>query len=523
MGCCASRTSAYDDPRIDKYDVTLTGDSELQVGGHKGSIKTCICNPGKFHCIAKPLRNNEAEMYMFLRTTELYPFLPRYFGRYTLEGKQYIVLEDLTYGMANPYVMDLKIGTRHYGLDASQAKIDGLEEKVQGSTTPKYGVRLISCSMRIQKNVTEEWNKVRGLRFSYDELLSLIKRFLHSDSLRRQFASRLEAFETAFRTASEFYPGIRVYASSLLLCFDNKGKGDESKLVVKFIDFAHTYSDIKSSGGDPGDSSYDDGIMVGINSLLNSFSDRKTYRLVLIRHGESQWNLENRFTGWYDCDLSDLGRSEAAEAGKYLLKEGFKFDLAYTSVLKRATETLSICLENMKMTQIPIVNSWRLNERHYGGLTGLNKAETTGKYGEDQVKQWRRSFAIPPPPLDPESEFNPCKDPRYQGIDPALLPSCESLKDTIDRVLPLWDNEILPKVKEGKKIVIAAHGNSLRALMKHLERMTDDQICEVNLPTAVPLVYDLDSNLKVVGKRYVGDQNKIKEKIDAVANQAKKK
>jgi 2,3-bisphosphoglycerate-dependent phosphoglycerate mutase len=247
------------------------------------------------------------------------------------------------------------------------------------------------------------------------------------------------------------------------------------------------------------------------------------YQIVLLRHGESQWNLENRFTGWYDCDLSEKGIEEAKAAGPLLKAEGFSFDLAFTSVLKRAIRTLWLTLDGLDQMWVPVVRSWRLNERHYGALQGLNKAETAAQYGLDQVTIWRRAFAVPPPPLDKSSEHYPGNDPRYQGLDPAVLPLHESLATTIDRVLPFWHDQIVPAIREGKKILIAAHGNSLRALVKYLDNVSEDAIVALNIPTGIPLVYDLDENLRPLGHRYLGDQEKVAAAISAVANQAGKK
>jgi len=247
------------------------------------------------------------------------------------------------------------------------------------------------------------------------------------------------------------------------------------------------------------------------------------YTIVLIRHGESQWNLENRFTGWYDCDLSEKGIEEAKSAAVVLKQEGFTFDLAFTSVLKRAIRTLWITLDGMDLMHIPVVRSWRLNERHYGALQGLNKAETASQYGIDQVNLWRRAFATPPPALDKKSPHYPGNDARYQGLDPSILPVHESLADTIQRVLPYWHDQIVPAIRSGKKIIIAAHGNSLRALVKYLDNMSEDEIVSLNIPTAVPLVYELDENFRPISKRYLGDQEKINAAINAVANQAKGK
>lgn len=246
------------------------------------------------------------------------------------------------------------------------------------------------------------------------------------------------------------------------------------------------------------------------------------HTLVLLRHGESTWNLENRFTGWTDVDLSPKGLGEAHEAGRLLKAGGYLFDVAYTSVLKRAIRTLWIALDEMDQMWIPVHDSWRLNERHYGALQGLNKAETAAKYGEKQVKIWRRSYADPPPPLTPDDERHPKRDPRYADLPPAALPLAESLKDTVARFLPYWSETIAPVVRSGKRVVIAAHGNSLRALVKHLDGISDDAIVELNIPTGIPLVYQLDDNLRPIKSAYLGDPEAAKRAAEAVAKQAQK-
>ena len=247
------------------------------------------------------------------------------------------------------------------------------------------------------------------------------------------------------------------------------------------------------------------------------------YKIVLIRHGESLWNKENRFTGWADVDLSEKGKEEAAKAGQQLKKEGFAFDMAYTSVLKRAVKTLWTVLDNMDLNWIPVINSWKLNERHYGALQGLNKAETAAKFGEEQVKIWRRSYDTPPPALEKSDERFPGNDSRYSSLAEEELPLTECLKDTVARVIPYWEKEIAPKIKEGKKIIIAAHGNSLRALVKYLDNISDSDIVSLNIPTAMPLVYELDENLKPVKNYYIGDPEAVKKAMEAVANQGKAK
>ena len=247
------------------------------------------------------------------------------------------------------------------------------------------------------------------------------------------------------------------------------------------------------------------------------------YKLVLIRHGESVWNKENRFTGWKDVDLSEKGRTEAQSAGELLKAEGFEFDLAYTSVLKRAIRTLNIILDEMDTIWLTVIKNWRLNERHYGNLQGLNKAETAAQYGDEQVHVWRRSYDIPPPPLDEADERNPRNDRRYNDLSDAEIPLTECLKDTVARFVPYWENEIAPKILEGKHLIIAAHGNSLRALVKYLDNIPDEEIIKLNIPTGVPLVYELDDDLKPIKSYYLGDADAIKAAQEAVANQGKAK
>ncbi len=244
------------------------------------------------------------------------------------------------------------------------------------------------------------------------------------------------------------------------------------------------------------------------------------YKLVLLRHGESTWNKENRFTGWTDVDLSPRGREEA---GRVLQAEGLTFDVAYTSVLKRAIRTLWIVLDEMDLMWIPVHRSWRLNERHYGALQGLNKAETAAKFGEDQVKIWRRSYEIRPPALTPDDERYPGHDRRYASLTPQELPLTECLKDTVARFLPLWHETIAPAVKSGQRVLIAAHGNSLRALVKYLDNVSDQDIVELNIPTGIPLLYELDAELRPLDRRYLGDPEKVKAAQEAVAAQGKKK
>lgn len=245
-------------------------------------------------------------------------------------------------------------------------------------------------------------------------------------------------------------------------------------------------------------------------------------KIVLIRHGESTWNRENRFTGWTDVDLSDKGVSEAIEGGQVLKREGYVFDIGYTSVLKRAIKTYNLVTEQLDQLWIPVKRSWRLNERHYGALQGLNKAETAEKFGEDQVKIWRRSYDIPPPPLHAGDERYPGRDPRYGNLRPEDLPQTECLKDTVERFLPLWHEDIAPTIKSGKRVLIVAHGNSLRALVKYLDNISDADIIELNIPTGMPLVYELDADLKPIKSYYLGDPEKVKAAMDAVAKQGKK-
>ena len=247
------------------------------------------------------------------------------------------------------------------------------------------------------------------------------------------------------------------------------------------------------------------------------------YKVVLLRHGESTWNKENRFTGWTDVDLSEKGMEEAKKAGLSLKKERFIFDLAFTSVLKRAIRTLWITLDEMELMWIPVINSWRLNERHYGSLQGLNKSEMAAKYGEEQVLIWRRSYDIQPPALEKSDPRFPGHDPKYKSLDPKDIPVTECLKDTVARFLPYWHEAITPAIKSGQRVIIAAHGNSLRALVKYLDNISEAEIVQLNIPTGIPLVYELDAGLKPIKHYYLGDPEEIAKAIGSVANQGKKK
>lgn len=247
------------------------------------------------------------------------------------------------------------------------------------------------------------------------------------------------------------------------------------------------------------------------------------HKLVLLRHGQSTWNLENRFTGWKDVDLSDQGRTEAREAGRVLREGGFEFDIVFTSVLKRAIRTMQIAMDELDQMWVPVIRNWRLNERHYGALQGLDKAETAAKFGDEQVKIWRRSYATPPPALAPDDERFPGHDRRYAGLSKDELPLTESLKETVARFVPYWESTIAPEVKAGRNVLITAHGNSLRALVKHLDNMTEEAILELNIPTGVPLVYELDADLKPIKHYYLGDPEAIAKAAAAVAAQGKAK
>jgi 2,3-bisphosphoglycerate-dependent phosphoglycerate mutase len=246
-------------------------------------------------------------------------------------------------------------------------------------------------------------------------------------------------------------------------------------------------------------------------------------KLVLLRHGESTWNLENRFTGWTDVDLTPKGMEEAHTAGRLLREDGYTFDVAYTSLLKRAIRTLWISLDEMDLMWIPVHRSWRLNERHYGALQGLNKAETAAKYGDEQVLVWRRSYATPPPALTPDDPRHPGHDRRYAGLSPSELPLAESLQDTVARFLPYWHESIVPDVRAGRRVVIAAHGNSLRALVKHLDGISEEEIVGLNIPTGIPLVYELDDDLAPIRHYYLGDPEAARKAAEAVAKQAQSK
>ena len=247
------------------------------------------------------------------------------------------------------------------------------------------------------------------------------------------------------------------------------------------------------------------------------------YKIVLLRHGQSAWNLDNRFTGWTDVDLTDQGREEARAAGRVLKADGFEFDLVYTSVLTRAIRTMQIAMSELNQLWVPVVRDWRLNERHYGALQGLNKAETAAKHGDEQVKIWRRSYSVPPPALAADDERHPSRDRRYADVPKDQLPLTESLKDTVARFVPFWESTIAPQVKKGKRVVIVAHGNSLRALVKHLDGMSEAEILELNIPTGIPLVYELDANLKLIKHYYLGDPDEIAKAAAAVAAQGKAK
>jgi 2,3-bisphosphoglycerate-dependent phosphoglycerate mutase len=244
------------------------------------------------------------------------------------------------------------------------------------------------------------------------------------------------------------------------------------------------------------------------------------YTLVLLRHGESTWNLENRFTGWHDVPLSETGRAEAVRAGELMRAEGLTFDVVHTSLLRRAIQTVNIALDVMDQHWIPVRRHWRLNERHYGALQGLNKKETSERYGPDQVFAWRRSYDVPPPPLDPDDERHPRFDPRYADLAPDLLPATECLKDVVARMLPYWHDAIVPDLRAGRRVLIGAHGNSLRALVKHLDGISDEDIAGLNIPTGIPLVYQLDEQLRPVSSRYLGDPEAARAAAEAVARQA---
>jgi 2,3-bisphosphoglycerate-dependent phosphoglycerate mutase len=244
-------------------------------------------------------------------------------------------------------------------------------------------------------------------------------------------------------------------------------------------------------------------------------------KIVLLRHGESAWNKENRFTGWKDVDLTEKGVEEARASGRLLAREGYDFDFVFTSVLKRAIRTMQFALEEMDRLWLPVEKDWRLNERHYGGLTGLNKAETAQKYGEQQVLLWRRSYDVPPPPLDPSDERNPARDRRYSHVPKDQMPLTECLKDTVARVVPYWQSAIAPRIARGERVLVAAHGNSLRALIKYLDGMSEQAIIDVNVPTAIPLVYELDDALKPIRSYYLGDAEAIAKAQHAVAAQGK--
>jgi 2,3-bisphosphoglycerate-dependent phosphoglycerate mutase len=257
--------------------------------------------------------------------------------------------------------------------------------------------------------------------------------------------------------------------------------------------------------------------------VKNHLKEGNLMKLVIIRHGESEWNKLNLFTGWKDVDLSPKGLDEARAAGRLLRENGYDFDICYTSYLKRAIHTLNYVLDEMDLAWLPVIKSWKLNERHYGALQGLNKSETAEKYGEDQVKIWRRSFDIRPPKLDEEDKENPRRQHQYREFDKEALPLCESLKDTINRVIPYYNETIKKDMLDGKRVLIAAHGNSIRSLVKYLDNLSEEEIIEVNIPTGIPLVYEFDNDFKVISKYYLGDQDTIKFQMEQVASQGKTK
>jgi 2,3-bisphosphoglycerate-dependent phosphoglycerate mutase len=259
------------------------------------------------------------------------------------------------------------------------------------------------------------------------------------------------------------------------------------------------------------------------SDLGDKMAGKAAYTVVMMRHGESAWNAENKFCGWYDADLAETGVEEAKQAGLKLKEKGYMFDMAYTSVLKRAIKTLFLVQEGLDIHWIPVTREWKLNERMYGGLTGLNKSETAAKHGEEQVKIWRRSYDIAPPPIEDNSPYNPAKDPKYKNVDKKLIPKTECLKDTVARVAPYWNTVIIPQVKSGKRVIIAAHGNTVRALMKTIDNISDKDIMDINIPTAIPLVYEFDANMKPIKHFFLASDEDVKAALDKVAAQGKAK
>eukprot|EP01017_Pseudomicrothorax_dubius_P008453 TRINITY_DN12784_c0_g1_i3.p1 TRINITY_DN12784_c0_g1~~TRINITY_DN12784_c0_g1_i3.p1 ORF type:complete len:264 (+),score=53.47 TRINITY_DN12784_c0_g1_i3:126-917(+) len=263
--------------------------------------------------------------------------------------------------------------------------------------------------------------------------------------------------------------------------------------------------------------------MEGLSDVQQFGNGTSKYRVVFVRHGESQWNKENRFTGWHDVMLSPAGVEEARNSGRTLKEKGYTFDVAYTSVLTRAIQTFNYLAEELGVSWIPLIKSWRLNERHYGALTGLNKAETAAKHGEEQVKIWRRSYDIPPPPLDITDPRFPGNDPRYKLLPIDALPLTECLKDNVARTIPYWNDTISPAILSGRQVLVVAHGNSLRSIVKHLDNISDKDILELNIPTGIPFVYEFDAHLKPIRHYYLADEEELKRKLDAVASQGKAK
>ena len=515
MGCSSSKTIGADED----FTVTLEGTLDGQGGGH-GRIQKCLIQPGDVHGVAKPVDHREGLAYALLKKTALADFIPKFYGNHKIDGTEYLVISDLSGGFKSPCVADLKVGTRHYDLQATEQKITELTNKAENSTTPTLGVRVIDVTTRKDGAVTYNCDKKQGLKNSSDDFREVMKKFLPSEHLQASFYSQLTKLIQAYEASLKKFPGLRIYASSVLVCYDGDADPDKAELRLALIDFAHMYIDISKEGVKP-DKSYDDGVVYGLKRLRSLVPQAPKYKLVLLRHGESQWNLENRFTGWYDCDLSEKGVQEAHDAGKTLKAEGFTFTLAYTSVLTRANNTFKTCDSELSKQTPKQIKDWHLNERMYGGLTGLNKKETVDQYGEEKVNEWRRSYDIPPPECADDSPYNPKNNELYKDIDPKLLPKTESLKDTVARVLPYWESTIKKSIQSGEKVIIVAHGNSLRALVMYLDGMTKDAIAKLNIPTAVPLLYELDENCFPISHRYLGDQELINAKINAVKNQTK--
>ena len=508
MGCNSSKHVGADDD----YTVKLLGES--------GKVQKCIIEPGSIEGIAKPVNHREGISYALLKKTPLGDFIPKFYGRQTVSGEEYLLISDLSKGFKSPCLANFLVGKRLYGIQEDNSTIESLINIAKNSTTALIGVKIDELKMMKNKEETKVITKEEGEKLTTEQVKAAVSEFLPTEHLRTSFVAQMQKLIDAMEKTAKKYPGFRLYGSSVLVTYDGDEDPSTAELRVGLIDFHNMYLDILSEKENV-DDSYDDGVIYGCKRLKSLVPQTPKYKIVLLRHGESQWNLENKFTGWYDCELSEKGVQEAHDAGKTLKEEGFTFTLAYTSVLRRAINTFKTCDGELESSTPKHIKDWHLNERMYGGLTGLNKKETVEQYGEQKVNEWRRSYDIPPPECPDDSPYNPRTSELYAGIDKDLLPKTESLKDCVARVLPYWEETIKKSIKKGEKVIIVAHGNSLRSLVMYLDGMSKDEIAKLNIPTAVPLLYELDDNCFPISHRYLGDQALIDAKINAVKNQTK--